>query len=53
MRKQETIKMLRHDYVVPRIATIEMEAEQILCGSDWNDGSVADSDDNWNILNTI
>jgi hypothetical protein len=37
-------------YVVPEIAILSMASEQILCGSDWNDGSIDDNDGNWNEL---
>lgn len=43
----------RIDYLHPDIAIIEVASEQILCASNWNDGSVGDNDDNWNVLPTL
>ena len=43
----------RADYVLPGIAIIDMASEQILCASNWNDGSLDDKDDNWNVLPTL
>ena len=51
--KRRTISELRKhspEYVIPEIAIIDMASEQILCGSNWNDGSIDDNDDNWNTL---
>ena len=40
-------------YETPCIHAIEMMAGEILCASDWNEGSISDTDENWNILETI
>ena len=52
MKKRTDSELRKHipEYVIPEIAILNMASEQILCGSDWNDGSIEDNDDNWNAL---
>lgn len=40
-------------YETPCIVTTELVASEILCASGWNDGSIRDSDENWNVIETI
>ena len=50
--KRKLVSELRshvYEYVHPEIAIIELASEQILCESDWDDGSIDDNDDSWNI----
>jgi len=44
---------MKTEYINPQIAILELASEQILCASGWNDGSVTDIDENWNILPTL
>ena len=50
MTSKRTLKTHCQGYVSPDISCIEIETMQILCESDWNDGSIEDNDDNWNAL---
>ena len=50
--KRRTISEFREhgsEYVLPEIAIIDLASEQILCESNWDDGSIKDDDDSWNI----
>lgn len=40
-------------YESPGINAIEMAANEILCASDWNDGSISDIEENWNVIETL
>lgn len=47
--------LLNHEFEIqryesPRIQAIEIEAREILCDSVWNDGSISDEEENWNVL---
>lgn len=55
MKRKNDSELLGHraGYVLPSIAIIEVASEQILCASNWNDGSLDDKDDNWNVLPTL
>lgn len=50
MTSKRTLKTHCQGYVSPDISCIEMETIQVLCESDWNDGSIEDKDDNWNVF---
>ena len=39
-----------HRYESPRILAIDIDAGEILCASTWNDGTVSDEENNWNII---
>ena len=43
----------RPEYVFPKIAIIELASDQVLCGSDWDNGSIVDNEDNWNTLPSL
>ena len=51
MKRKTVSELWAHskEYVLPEIAIIELASEQILCESNWNDGSIDDDEDNWNI----
>lgn len=52
MKQHEMNLLPRHEYVVPSLTTLDVETSQVLCGS-WNDGSISDTDDDWNIIESL
>lgn len=55
MKKMKTHELIGHtsEYVLPGVSIIEIESEHVLCGSGWNDGSIQDDEDDWNVIPTI
>ena len=55
MKKMKTHELIgrRPEYALPSVSIMEMESEQVLCGSGWTDGSIPDGEDDWNTIPTI
>jgi len=53
MKTNKTIDRCGNAYDSPGINAIEMATNEILCASDWNDGSISDIDENWNVIETL
>ena len=53
MKTNKTIDRCGNAYDSPGINAIEMATNEILCASDWNDGSISDIDEHWNVIETL
>lgn len=53
MKMTQKHQQVSSGYETPCILTTELVAAEILCTSNWNDGSISDVDENWNVVETL